>query len=88
MVTGANAPGTAMLARIDSARSPSRSTTMSPFCMSVATARNGIGNRSKSRMPRLRATRYWIVRSTFCVLIRPLGATRRPSRAPNSRLLL
>ena len=88
MLTGANAPGTAMLARIDSARSPLRRTTISPFCMSVAMARNGMGSWSKSLMPRLRATRYWIVRSTFCVLIRPLGATRPPSRTPNSRLLL
>ena len=88
MLTGAKAPGTDMLARIASARSPSRRTTISPFCMSVAMARNGIGSRSKSLMPRLRATRYWIVRSTFCALIRPEGATMLPPCTPNSRLLL
>ena len=88
MLTGENTPGTAMLARIASARSPRSRTTISPLCMSVATARKGMGNWSNSATPRLRPTRDWIVRSTFCVLIRPDGAMRLPSRTPNSRLLL
>ena len=54
IVTGANTPGTAMLARIARARSPLESTTISPRCMSVATARNGIGSWSKSVTSRLR----------------------------------
>ena len=55
-VTGANAPGIAMLARMAVARSPLFRTTMSPVTMSVATARYGIGSRSKSGSMRARAT--------------------------------
>ena len=45
-----------MLARSACGRSPESSTTISPVCMSVAMARNGIGSLSKSRTPRLRET--------------------------------
>ena len=55
-VTGANAPGIAMLARMAVARSPLFRTTMSPVTMSVATARYGIGSWSKSGTMRARAT--------------------------------
>ncbi len=55
-VTGANAPGIAMLARMAVARSPLLSTTIWPETMSVATALNGIGSWSKSGTMRARAT--------------------------------
>ncbi len=55
-VTGAKTPGIDMLARSACGRSPESSTTISPVCMSVAIARNGIGSSSKSRTPRLRET--------------------------------
>ena len=45
-----------MLARMAVARSPFSSTTMSPFSMSVATARYGIGSWSKLEMVRACAT--------------------------------
>jgi hypothetical protein len=44
---GANTPGTDMLERKAAARSPSRKVTGWPVSMSVATARNGVGNWSK-----------------------------------------
>lgn len=50
--TGEKTVGIAMLARMARARSPSLSTTISPLAMSVATMRNGIGSRSKSRTVR------------------------------------
>ena len=53
-----------MLARSTVARSPDRSTTASPFSRSVASARNGVGNRSKSWTS---ATRIVEERST-CVI--------------------
>ena len=56
VITGAKAPGMAMLARIAVARSPLSSTTISPVTMSVATARNGIGRWSKLDCIRARAT--------------------------------
>jgi len=56
MITGANAPGIAMLARIAVARSPSLSTTIWPVTMSVATARYGIGNLSNWSCMRAVAT--------------------------------
>ena len=45
--SGANTPGTDMLARMAAARSPWSSTTALPVSMSVATARNGVGSPSK-----------------------------------------
>ena len=55
-MTGAKAPGIAMLARMAVARSPSFSTTILPLTMSVATARYGIGSLSKSACVRAAAT--------------------------------
>ena len=49
--TGGNAPGIDMLARIAVASDPSPITTASPVAMSIATARYGIGRRSKSVSP-------------------------------------
>ncbi len=46
--TGAKKPGRARLARIASGRCPWSNTTASPVAMSVATARKGMGRRSKS----------------------------------------
>ena len=45
--TGANTPGAEMLARMAMARSPLSSRTAEPVSKSVATARNGVGSRSK-----------------------------------------
>ena len=56
MMTGANAPGIAMLARMAVARSPSFSTTILPVTMSVATARYGIGSLSNWSCRRAVAT--------------------------------
>lgn len=86
--TGAKTPGTDMLARMARARSPSASTTISPFIMSVAIARNGIGRWSKSEVPRLRATRSRMVCSTYWELMKAVGAATAPSRKPNSSELL
>ena len=48
MVTGAKIPGIDILARTANGRLPFFKTTASPVRISVATARNGIGNLSKS----------------------------------------
>ena len=49
---GENTPGTLMLERSASAKSPSERITGWPLSMSVATARKGIGNSSKRCTPR------------------------------------
>ena len=60
--TGATSPGTAMLARMASARLPSRNTTRSPLPMSVATMASGIGSCSIGRSPRSART-SWLMKS-------------------------
>ncbi len=88
MTTGEKAPGTAMLARIATDRSPLSSTTISLLRMSVATARNGIGSSSKSRVKRASATRARSTSSMSWVLSRPLAVRSVPPLMPRSRLLV
>ena len=65
--TGVSTPGADMLARRTVTRSPWPSTTRSPVSRSVASARNGVGNWSKSCTS---ATRAVASRST-CVILWP-----------------
>ena len=76
-------PGADRLACSAVVRSPSCITTASPVSRSVATARNGVGNWSKSVTP---ATCRVFWRSScvsFWPWIRPLGSRKRPSRKPS-----
>ena len=84
--TGAKAPGTDMLARSAVGRSPERNTTIWPDLRSVATARKGIGNRSKSSTPVCEATMLRSRDSTCWVSTSPRGAISPCSPSPNSSL--
>ena len=86
--TGANAAGTAMLARIATARSPRSNTLMSPLSRSVATARNGIGSRSKFGVCRAPATILRNRPSICWVGTMPPGKTSLPSFTPSSKPLV
>ncbi len=83
--TGVNAPGTDMLARIASARSPSERTTISPVTMSVATARNGIGRSSKRCTSTTRMVNVLRRKSIFCPATSPEGRTSFHRLSPNSK---
>ena len=78
-LTGANAPGTDMLARIARARSPSSKTTFLPVTMSAETARNGIGSASKSSERQVDRVRRRNSSMSFCPRTKPTGKPRRPS---------
>ena len=83
--TGASTPGADMLARSTVARSPEASTTGSPVSRSVANARNGVGNWSKSVTS---PTRSVALRST-CVIFWPCtspsgSTTPSPGRNPSA----
>ena len=81
--TGANTPGADRLARIALVRSPEPMTTASPLSRSVATARNGVGSRSKSL---IRATGS-VSRRSICVSpwpwTNPFGSRIWPARTPS-----
>ena len=77
---GANAPGTDMLARIATARSPSANTTFCPLTMSAATARNGIGSASKSGSRQVDSVSLRNSSISFCPRTRPAGMLTWPSR--------
>ena len=84
ILTGANAPGIAMLALIATESSPLSSTTIFPDSMSVATARNGIGSLSKSCVNCALATSRQISASMSCVASRPPGPLTPPLFTPIS----
>ncbi len=77
--TGANTAGIDMLARITWGRWPRRNTTFSPLAMSVATARNGIGSLSKSRVSAVCASLLSSNSARFWPWITPSGRPRLPS---------
>jgi hypothetical protein len=88
--TGANAPGTDMLARMAWDRLPRLSTTASPVSMSAATARNGIGSFWKSVVPTVGSTSLRRKLSIETPATTPLGSARpspvRPYSGANSVL--
>ncbi len=84
--TGSKSPGAERLARIAVTRSPPRSSTGSPVSRSVAIARNGVGNRSKSRTAatgkvrrRSAWVRRWLVNKDF-------GKRKLPASRPRGKL--
>ncbi len=81
---GANTPGTLMLERSATARSPCERITGLPVSMSVATARNGIGRRSKSSMWRAGSVSRRSSSSSPRLDSAPCGALSWPSCTPNS----
>ncbi len=83
--TGASTPGTDMLARIATARSPSAMTCISPVSISEAIARNGIGRSSKSSMCDTGSMRLRSIRSSFWPCTNPSGRVGRPRSSPMSR---
>ena len=64
--TGANTPGADMLARMAIARSPLSITTALPVSKSVATARNGVGSKSKSVLLLNGSVSWRSVSCSFC----------------------
>ncbi len=82
--TGEKMPGTDMLARIASYNGPSVKTYGTPATMSVATARNGIGSLSRSRMPSALAVSSCRKSSRFAPLNAPWKPRTSPSRKPIS----
>lgn len=78
MTTRVNTPGTAMLVRIATEMSPRSNTTICPLSMSVATARNGIGNWSKLFAVRAPRTRPLRTSSMFCVSSTPPATFKDP----------
>ena len=85
MRTGANTPGTDMLARIDWARSPLSITQISPRSISEAMARNGIGRSSNSRICDTSNVSSRSSRSSFCPWMAPFGNTSSVPRTPSSK---
>ena len=82
--TGANTPGTLMLERSASARSPSARMRSWPFSMSVATARKGVGRRSNWRTLRTGSVSRRSSASRPRLDRVPVGTRTSPSRRPNS----
>ncbi len=81
--TGANTPGTLMLERSASARSPSARMRSWPFSMSVATARKGVGRRSNWCTSRTGSVSRRSASSPRLESV-PVGTRTSPSRRPNS----
>ncbi|MNU62679.1 hypothetical protein D3C71_519130 [compost metagenome] len=76
--TAANAPGTAILARIAVARSPLAITTSLPLPISVAIALNGIGNLSKSVTVLTGSVSSLKTSENFCPCMAPVGNLSSP----------
>ena len=85
-LTGASTPGTDMLARMASARSPLSMTCISPVVISDAIARKGIGRSSKSGTFDTGRVRLRSMRSSFCPCTTPSGNFSLPRSSPISRL--
>ncbi|MNQ92149.1 hypothetical protein D3C85_1075650 [compost metagenome] len=85
--TGANTAGIDMLARIAWGRWPRRNTTFSPVAISVATARKGMANWSKSRVSLVCTSRLSSNRARFWPWITPSGRPRLPSSRKLRRCL-
>ncbi len=87
ILAGAKTPGTDILARIASVRSPPSSTTASPATISEAIARNGMARSSKSSICDTLNVNSRNRRSSFCPCMTPFGNNRSVPRSPNSKLM-
>ena len=84
MITGVNAPGTAMLARMAVARLPLVSTTRAPALMSVAVARYGMFNWLKSAIPAALTVMDCMTLLNFWPEASPCGKIRPLPLSPSS----
>ncbi len=85
MSRGAKIPGTDMLPRIAMYSGPRSKTTALPSTRLVATARNGMGSRSKLPMSSLRQVSPCSSSSRFCPVSAPVESLTEKSRKPSSR---